>query len=75
MKTLTLLRFVIGLLSLANWIIRRIDRAEWVKLGKEEAAKQYLKQYNDTVAQASEAKAIVAKMTEAEKDDVLGSKI
>ncbi len=73
MNALTLLRLALGLVSLANWIFTRVDRAEWVKIGRDQAQKKYLEEYQATMAKAQAAVAAVAKMSQKEKEDILRS--
>lgn len=71
MSVTTLIQLALGLITFANWIASRIDKAEWVRLGKLEAAKEQAEIWKKTVGLADKAVTQAKKATPEERKDIL----
>jgi hypothetical protein len=71
MSLSTAFSFVMLALKLANWITSRINRAEWQRLGYNQAAAEQLRELQMTLGIADEAVKAANSATPKQRKDIL----
>lgn len=72
MSVTSLIQLALGFMKLANWIASYVDRQEWKRQGKLEAAQEQADIWKQTVGLADKAVTTAQKATPQERKDVLG---